>query len=312
MSPTRNPLVSIVIPMFNAQEWIFGLLTSIGNQSYKNIEIVLVNDGSTDSSIELVAKFSKKNPQIKLRLINQENSGVSAARNEGVRNSNGELIAFVDSDDIWIREKLEHQVKEMGESSTSAVACSYAIFNDSDLTILDIVHPDWSVEGVRNWLLFRSYGGLLSSSLMITKEAFNRTGPFKIELSLSADIEFAWRLLKVTPVKLINNPLVGYRLRPNQMHRLPTLLLAEAQRMLVLVDLLQGNRYRGIFLANLNLRLFLYRAQNRDLREGLAFLLVALRSNSFEVIFTISGILSKRVLRRLKYSEKKLFSLPNP
>jgi len=312
MNPTRNPLVSIVIPMFNAQDWIFGLLTSVGHQSYKNIEIVLVNDGSTDSSTELVAKFSKKNPLIKLRLINQENSGVSAARNEGVRNSNGELIAFVDSDDIWIREKLEYQVKEVVKSGASAVACSYAIFNDSDLTTLDIVHPDWSVEGVRNWLLFRSYGGLLSSSLMITKEAFNRTGPFKTELSLSADIEFAWRLLKVSPVKLIKNPLVGYRLRSNQMHRLPTLLQSEAQRMLMLVDLLQRNRYRRIFLANLNLRLFLYRAQNRDLRKGMAFLLVAFRCNSFEVIFTMLRILSKRVLRRLKYSEKKLFFLPNP
>lgn len=298
--------------MFNAQEWIVGLLTSVGNQSYQNIEIVLVNDGSTDSSTELVAIFSKKNPRINLRLINQENSGVSAARNEGVRNSNGELISFVDSDDIWTREKLEHQVKEVLESSTSAVACSYAIFDDSDLTILDIVHPDWSKGGVRNWLLFRSYGGLLSSSLMITKEAFNKTGPFNVELSLSADIEFAWRLLKVTPVKLIKNPLVGYRLRPNQMHRLPTLLLTEAQRMLAIVDLLQGNRYRRIFLANLNLRLFLYRAQSRDLRGGTAFLLAALRSNIFEVILTMSRILSKRVLRRLKYSEKKLFFLPNP
>ena len=153
---------------------------------------------------------------------------------------------------------------------------------------------------------------LLKMLVEWTKEAFNRTGPFNIELSLSADIEFAWRLLKVTPVKLIKNPLVGYRLRPNQMHRLPTLLLTEAQRMLVLVDLLQRNRYRRIFLANLNLRLFLYRAQNRDLRKGMAFLLVAFRCNIFEVIFTMLRILSKRVLRRLKYSEKKLFSLPNP
>ena len=298
--------------MFNAQEWIVELLISIGNQSYRNIEIIVVNDGSTDSSMELVAIFSKKNPRINLRLIDQENSGVSAARNEGVRNSNGELIAFVDSDDIWIREKLEHQVREVVVSSASAVACSYAIFDDSNLTILDIVHPDWSIGGVRNWLLFRSYGGLLSSSLMMTKEAFNRTGPFKVELSLSADIEFAWRLLKVTPVKLIKKPLVGYRLRPNQMHRFPTLLLTEAQRMLVIVDLLQGNRYRRIFLANLNLRLFLYRAQDRDLQGGTAFLLAALRSNSLEVILTMSRIVSKRVLRRLKYSEKKSFSLPNP
>lgn len=312
MNSNTDPLVSIVIPMFNAKEWIVGLLTSVANQSYQNIEIILVNDGSTDSSLELVAIFSQQNPGINLRLISQENKGVSVARNEGVRISSGELIAFVDSDDIWMREKLEHQVREMVESKISAVACSYAIFDDTDLTVLDIVHPDWSTNGVRNWLLFRSYGGLLSSSLMITKESFIRTEPFRVDLSLSADIEFAWRLLKVTPVKLIQKPLVGYRLRPNQMHKLPSLLLAEAQRMLVIVDLLQRKRFRRIFLANLNLRLFLYRVQDRDLRGSKAFLLTALSSNSFEVLFTMARILSKRVLRRLKYSEKKSFSLPNP
>lgn len=312
MNLVRNPLVSIIVPMFNSQEWIVGLLKSIANQSYQNIEIIIINDGSTDSSMEFAVTFSKENPRINLRLISQENNGVSAARNEGVRNSNGELIAFVDSDDIWINEKLEHQVNEIIESNISAVACSYAIFNDSDLAVIEIVHPDWSIAGVRNWLLFRSYGGLLSSSLLMTKEAFIKTGPFKVELSLSADIEFAWRLLKITPVKLIQKPLVGYRLRPNQMHKLPSLLLSEAQRMVLTVDLLQRNKYQRIFLANLYLRLFLYRAQDWDLRGGKNFLLVAFRSNGFEVIFTTARILLKRVLRRIKYSEKKSFLLPNP
>ena len=169
MNSIRNPLVSIVIPMFNAEDWIVGLLTSVANQSYQNIEILLVNDGSTDSSMDLVATFSRENPGTNLHIISQENAGVSSARNEGVRNSNGEFIAFVDSDDLWLSEKIENQVREIVESNISAVACSYAIFDDVNLTVLDIVHPDWSPRGVRNWLLFRSYGGLLSSSLMVTR-----------------------------------------------------------------------------------------------------------------------------------------------
>ena len=308
----NKPLVSIVIPMYNAQEWIIGLLHSILNQSYQNIEVILVNDGSTDLSLELVTKFLRDFGGKRIRVVNQENSGVSVARNEGVRNSTGELLAFVDSDDIWLKGKIERQVNEIINSNLAASACSYAIFEDANLEILDVVHPDWSTRGVRNWLLFRSYGGLLSSTLMLRKDTFYKTGPFNVELSLSADIEFAWRLLGITSVKLIREPLVGYRLRPNQMHKLPDLLISESKRMINTVSLLRNDKYEHIFLANLNLRLFLYRAQGRDFRKGLGFLLKALRFNFLEVCGTIFRIFARRILRKLNRAEKKSFSLPYP
>lgn len=312
MSSKENPLVSIIIPMYNAQEWIVSLLQSILNQTYQNIEVILVNDGSTDESLVLVNKFSKDFSEIRIKVVNQRNTGVSEARNEGVRNSIGELLAFVDSDDIWIREKIERQVSAMIKSDIAATACSYAIFRDSDLEILDIVHPDWSTHGVRNWLLFRSYGGLLSSTLMLRREIFYKTGPFKIDLSLSADIDFAWRLLSITQVLLIHEPLVGYRLRPNQMHKLPDLLISESKRILNTVSLFQSKKFVRIFLANLNLRLFLYRLQDRDFRNSLQFLLKAFRFNLFEVCVTVVRISSKRISRRFKYVDKKSFILPNP
>ena len=306
------PLVSIIVPMYNAQEWIVGLLHSILNQTYQNIEVILVNDGSTDDSLVLVEKFIDDLGEIRIRIVNQENTGVSEARNEGVRNSFGEFLAFVDSDDIWIREKIERQVNEMFDLDVAATACSYAIFRDSDLEILDVVHPDWSSRGVRNWLLFRSYGGLLSSTLMLRRETFLQTGPFRIDLSLSADIDFAWRLLSVTQVKLIREPLVAYRLRPNQMHKIPDLLISESKRMINSVSLLQSDKFASIFLANLNLRLFLYRGQDRDFWNGIQFLLKAIRFNSLEVSLTILRIIFKRTLRKFKYIEKKSFFLPNP
>lgn len=312
MNTNKNPLVSVVIPMYNAEDWIVGLLESILSQTYQNIEIILVNDGSTDASADIVSMFSRRNSEIELRVILQQNSGVSEARNEGVRQSSGELLAFVDSDDIWMAGKIERQVREIVGSNAAAVSCSYAIFRDSDLVVLDVVHPVWSLEGVRNWLLFRSYGGLLSSTLMLKKEVFYRAGPFRTDLSLSADIEFAWRLLKVTPVIEIDDPLVAYRLRPNQMHKLPDLLLSESQRMIEIVDVLKIIKFQRIFFSNLNLRLFLYRAQDRDLGLGLRYLMRALRTNPWEVIRTILRISTQRVRRKLKFFEKKSFFLPLP
>lgn len=312
MNTNKNPLVSVVIPMYNAEDWIVGLLESILSQTYRNIEIILVDDGSTDTSTEIVSMFSRRDSEINLRVIRQQNSGVSEARNEGVRHSSGDLLAFVDSDDIWMAGKIEWQVREITRQNASAVSCSYAIFRDSDLEVLDVVHPIWSPEGVRNWLLFRSYGGLLSSTLMLKKEMFYRAGPFRTDLSLSADIEFAWRLLKVTPVIAIDEALVGYRLRPNQMHKLPDLLLSESRRMIEIVDLLKIVRFQQIYLSNLNLRLFLYRAQGGDLSSGLSYLIRALRTNPWEVIRTIIRISVQRARRKLKFFEKKSFILPLP
>ena len=122
MRGDESPLVSVIIPMFNSQDWIVGLLKSILSQTYKNIEIVLVNDGSTDASAEIVSMFSRHQAGIKLRMVTQENSGVSEARNEGVRQSSGDLLAFVDSDDIWMATKIERQVAEIQNGKAAAVA----------------------------------------------------------------------------------------------------------------------------------------------------------------------------------------------
>ncbi len=309
MELPKDPLVSVVIPMYNAQDWIEGLLESIQKQTYNKIEIILVDDGSTDMSLELVTKFSNHNPGISLKVISRSNSGVSDSRNEGVRQATGELVAFVDSDDIWMAEKIERQVDTILSSNASAVACSYVIFRDSDQKLLDVINPKWSAKSVENWLLFRSYGGLLSSTLMISKDTFYQAGPFRSNLSLSADIEFAWRLLRITSVEILSDPLVGYRLRPNQMHKIPNLLLSESQRMIEIVDLLKIGKYRNIYLANLNLRLFLYGVQDGQIRNSLGFLLNALRRNSLEIFITVGRIFLKRALRRFK--EKKSF-FPNP
>ena len=312
MTRDNHPLVSIVIPTYNAQDWIIGLLESVVNQTYRNIEVIIVNDGSTDSSLELISNFVMNFSDFKVHVITQENSGVSAARNEGVRNAQGDLLAFVDSDDIWFNKKIEYQVNAIFELGISAVACSYGIFNDKDSRVLDVVHPDWSYNGVRNWLLLRSYGGLLSSSLMVTKDVFIQSGPFRTDLSLSADIEFAWRLLRITPVTLIREPLVGYRLRPNQMHKQPELFLSEAQRMIEIVSLLHTSKFRRIFLSNLNLRLSLYSFQDKRFASGAIFFYKALKINFWEVASTLTRIISKRVRRRFKFSEKKSLFLANP
>lgn len=101
------PLISIVIPLYNKQSSIGRTIESILRQTYSNYEIIIIDDGSTDGSLEIVKKYADSH----IGIINQENAGVSVARNRGVKESKGEFISFLDADDEWKEDYLELQVK---------------------------------------------------------------------------------------------------------------------------------------------------------------------------------------------------------
>ena len=98
---TDNPLISVIIPIYNNEKYLPQCLESVLNQTYKNLEIICVNDGSTDNSTKTLEKFSDS----RIKIINQENKGLATARNTGLKNSTGEYVYFLDSDD-WIDKKL--------------------------------------------------------------------------------------------------------------------------------------------------------------------------------------------------------------
>ena len=105
-------LISVIIPMYNASDTIVKALDSVKNQSFNcDYEVFVVNDGSTDDSKSVVEKYILDNRSFNVNLINQSNGGVSKARNTGLRSSNGDFIAFLDSDDQWFPDKLEKQTK---------------------------------------------------------------------------------------------------------------------------------------------------------------------------------------------------------
>ncbi len=101
--------VSVIIPSYNGSEYLPDTLDSVLKQTYTDYEIIIVDDGSSDDTKEVVERYQRKFPK-KIKYIYQKNAGPASARNNGIRNSSGEFIAFVDCDDIWVPEKLEVQV----------------------------------------------------------------------------------------------------------------------------------------------------------------------------------------------------------
>lgn len=123
-----NPKVSIIIPIYNSEKTIFQCLSSVLEQSYSNIEVICVNDGSRDGSQDILEKAAKADSRIKV--ITQENSGVSVARNTGLENATGEYVQFVDSDDVVMPELTEKLIKTMEQNHSDLVICGIMSSNN--------------------------------------------------------------------------------------------------------------------------------------------------------------------------------------
>ncbi len=111
MNMAKTPLVSVIIPVYNVEKYLDKCLDSIINQTYKNLEIICINDGSTDSSLEVLRKYSEKDTRIKL--VNQDNKGLGATRNVGLEIAQGEFISFIDSDDYVDKNLYENCIEKI-------------------------------------------------------------------------------------------------------------------------------------------------------------------------------------------------------
>src|SRR5438128_10290292 len=122
-----SPGISIIMPAFNAERHIGDSIQSVLDQTLADWELIVVDDGSTDHTATVVGRFNDS----RVHYVKRENGGQAAARNTGIRNSNGALIAFLDADDLWLPEKLVRQLDVLKKTNTDLVYCDgYVVFDD--------------------------------------------------------------------------------------------------------------------------------------------------------------------------------------
>lgn len=129
-----EPLVSIITPCYNAEKYIAETIESVIDQSYQNWELIIVDDISTDKSIEIIDFYSKKDSRIKYYILD-EKGGASIARNKAIMQSTGKYIAFLDSDDIWKKDKLKKQVDFMEENHINFSYHNYELINEKSIPL---------------------------------------------------------------------------------------------------------------------------------------------------------------------------------
>lgn len=123
-----NPLISVIIPVYNTEQFLPICLDSVIGQTYKNLEIIIINDGSVDNSMEICERYALRDQRIKI--ISQSNGGLSAARNTGINNANGEFITFVDSDDYISSNTMEVLLRILLECNADCSVCGYTCVDE--------------------------------------------------------------------------------------------------------------------------------------------------------------------------------------
>jgi len=190
-----NELISIVIPIYNSQDKIEKCLNSIVNQSYKNLEIILINDGSTDNSEEICKIFKEKDSRI--IYIKKKNSGAADTRNQGIKISNGKYIIFIDSDDYISNDYIEKMYNTMKKNNVGIAISGYTEINeDGTNKKISLFNKYEKVYYFNEYINdFINYAYFTCVKMLIEKEKIKNIR-FNKKLKFGEDILFAFNLLK--------------------------------------------------------------------------------------------------------------------
>jgi len=230
-------LVDVVIPAFNAEKYITQTLKSVVLQGDCVRSIIIVNDGSSDKTGEIVDSFSKAHQDLKITLLNQANQGLANARNTGIKAASAPYIALLDADDIWLDTKLRKQLQLFCKGQNlglGAVYCGYTLINENSLPIIGkhlIIQP--ALRGkVYSKLLTGNFISGSGSSILIKADVFKEVGYFDETLKASEDWDMWLRIARKYQFEYVDEPLVQIRVHASNMQKDFSRMLASELAML--------------------------------------------------------------------------------
>jgi glycosyltransferase involved in cell wall biosynthesis len=196
-----STLISVIIPSFNRCRMVSQAIDSVLNQSFKDFELIVVDDGSTDATRDILDVYRER-----IKVCYQPNRGVSSARNTGLRMAKGEWIAFLDSDDLWLPEKLSVQVNFFRNHPEALICQTEETWIRRDVR----VNPKKKHKKPSGMIYEPSLGLCLvsPSAVMIKKELFHRVGLFDEDLPACEDYDLWLRIACRFPIHLIDQPLI--------------------------------------------------------------------------------------------------------
>lgn len=209
----HQPFVSIIVPVYNGEKYIKECLYSLSGQSYKAIEIIVVDDGSTDNSINIAKSLNLNN----ITFVIGEHRNIPSARNKGINNSKGDIIAFCDVDDVWLPDKLELQLATFKDNLEVKMCFSDVIrfsragerrFGEYKLRLCRALNKSKQ----QQFELLLKQNLIVPSTLILKREVFDKIGLFDEELNVCEDWEFVLRAAALgIPMVYLDKITVRYR-----------------------------------------------------------------------------------------------------
>lgn len=215
----HGPLISVVIPTFNRARQVIAALESVLAQTYIALDVIVVDDGSTDHTPEAIRDFISRQgaSAAKIRLVSQHNQGQSCARNKGIAEARGQWIAFLDSDDVWGRDKIEWQIRAVEECGRTCGACitdaMLTNYHDKPVTAFGECGRSFdrmmAVDDNSVVNLAGSFEPYWVSTLLARTDLVRQIGGFDPKIRFAEDHDFNFRLSLATPICYVNKPLAS-------------------------------------------------------------------------------------------------------
>ncbi|NEP19650.1 MAG: glycosyltransferase [Leptolyngbya sp. SIO4C1] len=206
-----EPLVSVVIPVFNGEQTIEETVRSVLGQTYRHLEVIVINDGSTDQTKAILERFQDQ----RLQVVSYSNAGLSASRNRGIDRAAGDYISFIDADDVWTADKIAAQLAALRHHPSAAIAYSWTDYIDEHSQFLQAgTHISASGKVLDKLLTINFIES--GSNVLIRRDALRAVGYFDETLKAAEDWDMWLRLAKAYEFIAVPSPQVRYR-RTNSM-----------------------------------------------------------------------------------------------
>lgn len=214
----QNPLVSIIIPVYNGEKYLQEAVDSALSQTYQNIEIIIVNDGSIDSTDEIAKTYQTNHPD-KIRYYKKENGGCASALNQGIAKMQGEYFSWLSHDDVYLSNKIEHQIQiiESLKDKNTIIYCGYHLIDKNSKYISSIKpHDVLNKDKIDKSLAPLLRGLIHGCALLIPKVYFEQFGAFNEQLLSTQDYDLWFKILRQAPIKYTPEILIKSRTHPEQ------------------------------------------------------------------------------------------------
>lgn len=206
------PRFSVIVPTYNRANYVTEAIESILSQSFQDHEIIVVDDGSTDNTKDVLARYEGR-----IRYIYQANSGVSAARNAGIRHAQGEWLAFLDSDDIWLPDYLACQMEQINRNTAAVMCMTNFLRFKANGAVIDLFEyysidspkgtkaDTWIIERPLAFIIQKGMGHLPTT--VFKRENFAKAGPFNETITFCEDFQAVLKMCLQGPLSICNRPL---------------------------------------------------------------------------------------------------------